>query len=556
MQIDIAKLQNWYNNDYTAAAPALAEMRESIQSYANNAATRKFGGENMSENFFKLIVDKILGHFYQQTTRVKITGRQQQDEPLGAMLDDVFFYYTNKPAYKQEFKAIIADILHGCGVAEVITTHSGDFSDIALRRVNPLSIIPDLYSTRTDARDARRFHRVLNYPIDTARAIFGKNVDVSTSNLSDDERAEIIQTFIKTDGAWRAYFWQSNSGAVLKSTAPTPLAPFIVSKFKIDELNRFFGLWRDIAPLQKFLNYGEAKALTLLNTHKVFFEQGAASSREAADIAEALLTDYPLVSMPNGTITNGRLKIENNGANLAQLARKLDEKKQTIRAISGLNEEALGMTNSRMGASGISQRIQQGLTGIQCFAEKIEILEFQIAAQMLNSIKMYFTQPQIFAIVREDRARHYTQITGEQFGAIAAADFDIDFERVDKMAYRDEMLISLSEIIKGIGGINPAALPPLMSLFLKYIDPAIGAEVREILEAQQQSAPAEPTPREQLEDVLLEERIRNIAAQTDKLVGQEAVLQQVVKEKITGIGNGKSQIRAGSQNIDLRSQTN
>ena len=554
--MDISKLQNWYNNDYAAAAPALIEMRDSIKNYANNGNARKFNSENMSENFFKLIVDKILGHFYQQQTRIKIIGRQQQDEALGALLDDMFFYFTNKPSYKQEFKAIIADILHGCGAGEVITTTQNSTNDIYLRRINPLSLIIDIYSTRADAQDARRFHRVLSYPIERARSLFGSDVDVSISNLSDDERAEIIQTYVKnSNGEWQAYFWQSNGAKILKSTPPTPLAPFIISKFKIDELNRFFGLWRDIAPLQKFLNYGEAKSLTLLNTHKVFFEQGAASSREAADIAEALLTDYPLVSMPNGAITNGRLKIENNGANLAQLASRLNEKKQTIRAISGLNEEALGMTNSRMGASGISQRIQQGLTGIQCFNEKIEILEFQIARQILKSIQLYFTQPQVFAIVNEDRAKHYTSISNENFANIAVADFDIDFERVNKMAYREEMLISLSEIIKGIGSINPAALPPLMSLFLKYIDPAVGAEVRQILENQQPTEP-EVTPQGELEKILLEERIRNLAAQTDKLIGQEAVLQQVVKEKITGIGGGKSQIRAGSQNIDLRSQIN
>ncbi|BAO97544.1 hypothetical protein NY40_0525 [Helicobacter pylori NY40] len=55
------------------------------------------------------------------------------------------------------------------------------------------------------------------------------------------------------------YLWNKSSGIYKSELKPfkNGACPFIVAKLYTDELNHYYGLFRDIKPMQDFINYAE-----------------------------------------------------------------------------------------------------------------------------------------------------------------------------------------------------------------------------------------------------------------------------------------------------------
>ena len=56
--------------------------------------------------------------------------------------------------------------------------------------------------------------------------------------------------------------------------------PFVIAKYQIDEKNRWYGLFRDIKPLQDFINFAENRAVNMLGSFKALFEDDAVLDTE------------------------------------------------------------------------------------------------------------------------------------------------------------------------------------------------------------------------------------------------------------------------------------
>ncbi|EJE0943575.1 portal protein, partial [Campylobacter upsaliensis] len=121
------------------------------------------------------------------------------------------------------------------------------------------------------------------------------------------QRCILIESWIKEGEDFARYIWQDE---VLLSYEKKPfkngMHPFIVSKFNIDEKGVWYGLFRDIKPLQDYINYSENKMMNMIGTLKAFFEEDSVFEVEQF-IKDASL-DNAVVKVRSGALRDNKLK--------------------------------------------------------------------------------------------------------------------------------------------------------------------------------------------------------------------------------------------------------
>ncbi|WP_104691099.1 portal protein [Helicobacter heilmannii] len=546
---DFSTLLRDFKKDQDKASKSIQEFKQAKAYYHGNQLPpdvlhiiTERGQTPIVENIYKMIVNKIMGYKIQSIQEVRLTPRQEEDKPLADLLNDLLKYFSQKKNYDKEMIKRDKDlIMGGLAVVELWAVDDGGGNiDIEIKALDPQSFIIDAFSTDSNALDARRLHKVMQVPEENAKDILG-GVEIVYDNGGDDERmAIIIESWVKEKHGWDRYLWNQEGGIYLHEPTPfkNKMHPFIVAKFYTDEEGNYYGLFRDVKPMQDYINYAENRMGNMMGSFKAMFEEDSVINID--EFVETMSLDNAIVRVRPGALKDQKIQFLNNQADIAALSQKSEQKRNLLKILAGLNDESLGMAINRQSGVAIAQRRESGLMGLQNFLKVSDDMDKLIFELAVSLISHYFTKKQVFRIVDPKVGDRYFSINSSENNRIKPCKFDLIYKTQLKTESKDERFSHWNELLKVIGPIRPDLVPHLLPLMLKDMDSPIIADIQEVLaqaeEAQAKQAQASAPYQEQLQALELEKlkaQVIELQAKAHKYTQQgELVQSQTTTEQI------------------------
>lgn len=540
-----ADLQRDFKTDKEQGQYAIDEYNQAKAYYHSNqlpsdvlSIIQERGQTPITENIYKMIVNKILGYKISSMQEIKLTPRQEQDKPLTDLLNDILKYITQNKNYDKEIIKRDRDLIFGMSVCEVWVTQDEEGKEVEIKTINPESFYIDAFSVDSNAHDARRLHKVVEIDEEVARAMFKDINVVWEQSGAKEKRARVIESWYKEfdtekeSWSWNRYLWNMQGGIYKVEISPfkQKTHPFVISKFYIDEKNRWYGLFRDIKPMQDYINFSENRMVNMMGSFKAMFEEDAVSNIE--DFIENMSLDNSVVKVRSGALKDGKIQFLQHHADLNALSQKAEQKRALIKILSGLNDESLGVAVNRQSGVAITQRRESGLMGLQDYLKISDDMDRLLCEKILGFVSHYFTQEQVFSIVDKKVGERYFSINSNESNTIRPCKFDLIFKTQLKTEAKDERFSHWNELLKVISPIRPELVPQLLPLMLKDIDSPLIADLEELLaevqQAQEQMQQAQAPLQEQmqqLEIMKLQAQIKELEAKAIKYTQQGALAQ-------------------------------
>lgn len=551
--LTLYELNTMLTNDSLANDKALKEYKEAKAYYhGHQLATQELeklarrGQIPIYENIYKMICDKILGYKIQSLQEIKVSGRQEQDKPLANLLNDLLRVFNSQKDYEKEIYKRDFDLLMGQAVIElwVNKDKQGDFH-ISLKSLNNESFLIDTYSVDKNALDSNRFHKKQNLSYLEARLLLGENVDIfQNGNTIVDNRVDIIETWIREYDeeveekfSWNRYLWHTIGGIYKYEKRPfkNNTHPFIIARYNIDEKHNWYGLFRDIKPIQDYINFAEIKMGNMLGTIKALYELDAVEDID--EFVEGVSQDNAVVGVRSGALQENKIQFVQHHADIAALSQKSEQKKNMAKILSGLNDEALAMATNRQSGIAIAQRRETGLLGLQYYVNSADNADRLLYEKVLSFIQHYFTKPQMFKMTDKKKVERYFSINTDESNKIEIGHFDLDFKSQLKQQGREERFAHWSEIFKTISSIRPDIVTQLLPLMLKDTDSQIIEDIEEVLanadKAQEEANKAQQPisqKMQELEMAKLQAQIEKLQKESQKLESQSEVMEQMQEQ--------------------------
>lgn len=551
--LSLYELNTMLTNDSLANDKALKEYKEAKAYYhGHQLATQELeklarrGQIPIYENIYKMICDKILGYKIQSLQEIKVSGRQEQDKPLANLLNDLLRVFNSQKDYEKEIYKRDFDLLMGQSVIElwVNKDKQGDFH-ISLKALNNESFLVDTYSVDKNALDSNRFHKKQNLSYLEARLLLGENVDIfQNGSTIVDNRVDIIETWIREYDeeseekfSWNRYLWHTIGGIYKYEKRPfkNNTHPFIIARYNIDEKHNWYGLFRDIKPIQDYINFAEIKMGNMLGTIKALYELDAVEDID--EFVEGVSQDNAVVGVRSGALQENKIQFVQHHADIAALSQKSEQKKNMAKILSGLNDEALAMATNRQSGIAIAQRRESGLLGLQYYVNSADNADRLLYEKVLSFIQHYFTKPQMFKMTDKKKVERYFSINTDESNKIEIGYFDLDFKSQLKQQGREERFAHWSEIFKTISSIRPDIVTSLLPLMLKDTDSQIIEDIEEVLanadKAQEEANKAnQPISQkmQELEMAKLQAQIEKLQKESQKLESQSEVMGQMQEQ--------------------------
>lgn len=533
-----------YSLDSRANTPSLLEYKEARRYYHGSQLPDEVleklnlrGQPPIVENIYKMIVNKILGYKIQSLQEVKVSGRQEQDKPLANLFNDLLKVFTQSKQYDKQIILRDKELILGLAVCEVWVEQDkyGD-NFIELKSIPADCFIIDAFSRDQNALDSRRFHRRIDMDIEEARAIFGQEVYIENHSFVDS-RTSVIETWVRESPAsawseqvWSRYYWHERAGIYQYEHKPfkNGMHPFVIAKYQIDEKNRWYGLFRDIKPLQDFINFAENRAVNMLGSFKALFEDDAVLDTE--EFVESVGLDNAVIKVRSGALKENKIQFIKHNAEIQALSQKTEHKRSLAKILSGLNDEALGMAVNRQSGVAIAQRRDAGLLGLQDFIKIGDDMDKLICEKAIDLMQQYFTQAQVFKIIDQKTQERYIEINTTEQNTLKAGKFDLIFKTTLKQDGREERFAHWVEMMKTIQASRPELVPELLPLMLKDVDSPIIQDIEALMQAhakaQEEQAQAHAPLEQARQDLALAQaqaQLEELQAKANKYNAQASV---------------------------------
>ena len=265
--------------------------------------------------------------------------------------------------------------------------------------------------------------------------------------------------------------------------------PFVPTLFDWDDERGVpRGMLIDLLDPQDEINKRRSKAIHFMNMNQVIMDEGAVASldelRDELADPEGIVVKRPnrqLEILRNLDLAKGHLDL---------MLEALSE----IRLISGIYQDALGQpTNARTGAA-IHARQQGTQTSLVMFLRNAAASERRAALQVMSLIQQFYRSSRVFRITDASGQAAFLELNklvqDPQTGQLIVhnnlsslqADLSVSF-RLPFATERQAMSQHIAEVIKSA---PPQLMPPLMNLWLEFLDVPRKDELRQQLMAQAQ----------------------------------------------------------------------
>lgn len=493
MKKTIQQLIDAFNADKQANHKSLIEYKEALQYYHGEqlehealAILQERGQKPIIENIYKMIVNKILGYKIQAMQEIRVYGRIEKTKNKAHLLQEIIRSFNQSKIYERDIYLRDRDLLFGMGVLElwVIKDKDGN-NQITLKHIPTESFLVDKFSTDLNALDATRFHKILN---------IGEvnNLEFDTKphfqNINNDKRATIIESWFKNGNVWDRYIWHTDGFIYKYEQKPflNGIHPFVVSKFQQDHDFTWYGIFRDLKPVQDYINIAENRIANMLGgSVKAFVEESAILDIE--DFSFKIARDNVVIRVRDGALKDNKIRFIEHQAQINNLSQKVQEKRNIAKILSGLNEEALGMATNRQSGVAIAQRRDMGLMGLQNYVMQTDIADRILYEKFIDLVQYYYTKPQLFRITDSKNIERYFEINTNKDNTIEVGEYDLIYTTQLKQTGREERFAHWTELLKTISQIRPDLITTLLPYMLKDSDSPIISDIEEVLQKADQA---------------------------------------------------------------------
>jgi hypothetical protein len=341
-------------------------------------------------------------------------------------------------------------IVEGAGGYDIQVKKSYSGIDVSIKRVPWDRMFWDPHSGEPDFSDAGYLgvvtwmdyaDAVQMYPGDDAKAALDATMDErgEISNTYDDKprwrlwadkkrkRVRICQIWVKRGEQW--FFAEYTKGGILKSGP----SPYLTDKGEsdcalafgsgyVDRENNRYGIVREMISPQDEVNKRRSKALHLLNTVQVLYEDGAIDDIETFR-REAARADGALKFAP-GTLRDGAVQLNRNIELATAQFQLLQESKNEI-DLRGPNATMMGeKTQGSSAASGkaIIASQQGGMMEIGELLDNLRDLDLRAFNKVWYRIRQFWTGEKWIRVTDDERNVKWVvmNVPPQQMQALAA----------------------------------------------------------------------------------------------------------------------------------------
>ncbi|MGE4420568.1 MAG: hypothetical protein AB7D38_12175 [Sulfurimonas sp.] len=432
MKVDIQTLKDTFKISQEVFSDSREESMK-VQDYFHN---RQYTNEqiNILENrgqpketfnIVKLFGRMLLGYYSTVVNEVRVSPVQLDDIYTSSILNDLINYVFNVNNFSAELDKIKLDgILTGLMCSYVNVSETGETDqfgrpkyEINISHVPTLEIALDPLSKLEDYSDARYIHRFKWLSDDQVKKAFGedslKKLVEYHNNLDIDE-AEfeyqynirfhgnykyfnnylIVHTIIKDEDSksWSIYWCGDEILSKEEVTYKKVPNPYRVHKVHSSNKAEFYGIFREVLPTQDAINQALIKIQLMVNTQKVFVEEGAVNSiDEFKDAFDRINAVIPVISLSG-------IKVENLTREVLDQYNIIDKAFNRIQRVLSINDSFLGMAYAS--DSGAKVKLQQNasIVALRYFTAKIEQFIRLLGWDVLNLIQQYFTAHDVVRI--------------------------------------------------------------------------------------------------------------------------------------------------------------
>lgn len=559
--LKIGELRECYQTDKEANYKSLMEYKEAMRYYHGEQlppealmALEERGQQPIIENIYKMIVNKILGYKIQASQEIRVFGRNEESKNKAELLQEILRSINQSKIYDRELHLRDRDLLFGLGILEVwVVKDKEDNNQITLKHINADSFLIDKYSTDLNALDATRFHKTLN--INEAQGM-DFEIQPAWDRYKFDKRATLIESWIKGCNGWDRYIWHTHGQVYKFETRPflNGAHPYVVSKFAQDHEYRWYGIFRDLKPIQDYINIAENRIANMLGgSVKAFVEESAILDLE--DFTYKLARDNVVIRLRDQALQSKKIHFVEHHAEVSSLSQKVAEKRNLAKILSGLNEEALGMATNRQSGVAIAQRRDAGLMGLQTYVMQTDISDRILYEKMIDLIQHYYTKPQLFRITDNKNITRYFDINTTEENKIEVGQYDLIYTTQLKQTGREERFAHWTELLKTISQARPDIITSLLPMMLKDTDSPVVKDIEEVLaqiDAQAQEAASQTPPPDPLSEA--EIALKQAEAQKTLAHGEYMQAKTQLLQNAEAVENVDPKIRKQMQlsSYDLR----
>jgi len=515
------------------------------------------------ENIYKETANKITGFQIATRKEVMAVGRQNEDKTTALLLTDIFRTVTNKENYLTQKISTNKDLLFGLGVFEVGVIDTGE-RDVLGKKILEGFIehapghmfLIDPYSIQLDASDAKDLHRMLFVDREDIELHFPeKAASLRYTTFGTRQRALVYNSWylVVEDGkrVWKRTLW---SDRVELITTDNPFMhkshPFIVRKLFIDnseKKNDYYGLYRDIQPLQDALNFSTLRMQNMLGSTKLLIEK---ESVEDIDVfQEDYAKDDGVAEVNPGVLTSGKIKEIKHNADLAQLGNMTANYKRSAPKLIGATDELFGAAVNRMSGYAIEQRQNVGMVGLQEYMSACDILETQAFTKLSYIIQQYYTAEQMLRISERKDVERYFTINEYQRGEYGEVLYDkagqplinnkIKVGRYDiimrtipvTQGSRSERYKQNTEMLKTVASADSTLVEPMLPILLEDSESPMVDDVIQLLKERK----AQPN---QAQDKAMQMQLEQTSLMLEKL---QAEIGLIKAKSIKAVAEGQEE---------------
>lgn len=569
------KVREYYNGDQ-------------LDSYIKQVLANRGQPEQYENNIAKHN-NAILGFKKEREIDIKLFGRQQQDRASADMLNALVKAITQVSDYEQEIDGADDELsIEGVAIAEISIKASGEFDefgrehkDIEIKHVPSEECFLDPFSRGKDYNDDARYltrafwiDKEDLYSLGFDPALVDKLTDVNfvSDMVRDDLWADVsvrkrvllcytwYRLYDKDTGKDKFYycFW-SHDTILLQDESPFEAEGF---PYEVEFLNRdlepnakirYWGLYRDIMPLQDHINYAKLRLQNMLANNKTLVAKGALIDENIEQFNEEWSMDNATVMVED---VNGIKDIKQN-VQIQQILNIIIDGRNQISELLNSNKELLGTANNRMSGVGQEQRINSGLVGLSRFMGASDNLQKKIVKKLIPFIAQYYDTQRVVSIIDEDYMQNFitmNEVVRNEYGAvdfeqlengkvkpiarnsIVVGKYDLIFHAKPKSSSMSaERLRQNVELLKILQSTDPALVKFLIPDILKDSDSPSAPKIRAIIE--QQAAAQQNSPE---------------AQQRQQLEAQKQQLEVMLKQSQANLNNARAQAMSDKNKIDLQ----
>lgn len=445
MHATIEDLQDSFKIGYEAYEDSREEAREVWNLFHNRHFTREQlailanrGQPAETFNVVKLYSRMIIGYYSTVVNTANVLPRWPRDATTAALLNDIISYTMsdNKIDSTEGDKIKLSGLISGIMVSycDVLPTKEKDpfgrtINRIEISHVPDYEVVLDPLSRADDYSDARFLHRFKWMPKETVKKLFGKAKMKKLEeyyNFSQAPEADfdyvfkdrfvgkyrvfdnylIIHSVVEDeDGKRWSCFWSDETLLSKEEiTFKEVRWPYRVEKVQTSDKCEYYGIYREIIQSQHALNQAVLKLQQLVNSRRVYVEEGAVQNLAEFETAYNRVTGVIPVTKLAG------VRSDNVSADAQGQYIIIDRALERIQKVLGVNDSFLGMAYAS--DSGRKVKLQQNATimSLRYLTARIENYYELLSYDIAHLAQQYYKAYQLLSITDE--------ITGDRFVAL------------------------------------------------------------------------------------------------------------------------------------------